>query len=112
MNFGDLVTVDFGTPIASEAGFVRPAIVVTADAFLRFRSSTVFAVPLTTTRRVFPSHVLIEPDETNGLAEQSYALVEQLRAVSVERCAPADGNVGPVVSRQILDVIAMITGMP
>lgn len=112
MNFGDLVTVDFGTPIGSEAGFVRPAIVVTADAFLRFRPLTVFAVPLTTTRRVFPSHVLVEPDEANGLASESYALVEQLRAVSIERCSPADGNVGPVVSRQILDVIAMITGMP
>jgi mRNA-degrading endonuclease toxin of MazEF toxin-antitoxin module len=72
----------------------------------------VFAVPLTTTRRVFPSHVVIEPDQTNGLASESYALVEQLRAVSIERCASADGNVGPAVSQRILDVIAMITGIP
>ncbi len=112
MNFGDIVTVDFGTPVGSEAGFTRPAVIATADAFLRFRPSTVFAVPLTTTLRTFPSHVGIEPDELNGLEVSSCALVEQMRAVAVERCSTALGNVGPVVSHQILDVLSMIIGMP
>ncbi len=112
MNFGDIVTIDFGTPIGSEAGFTRPAVITTADDFLRFRPSTVFAVPLTTTPRVFPSHVSIEPDEHNRLAATSCALVEQMRAVAVERCSAAHGNVGSVVAHQILDVLAMITGMP
>lgn len=111
MNFGDVVTVDFGTPVGSEAGFSRPAVIATADAFLRFRPSTVFAVPLTSTPRTFPSHVPVEPDEVNGLEVPSCALVEQLRAVAVERCSPARGNVGPVVAHQLLDVLAMITGM-
>ncbi len=112
MNFGDIVTVDFGTPIGSEAGYRRPAVIATADAFLRYRPSTVFAVPLTTRQRTFPSHVLIEPDERNSLDAPSCALVEQMRAVAMERCSGAKGNVGPVVSHQILDVLAMITGMP
>ena len=112
MNFGDVVTVDFGMPIGSEAGFIRPAILTTADAFLRFRPSTVFAVPLTTTPRVFPSHVSIEPDAVNGLDAPSCALVEQMRAVAVERCSAATGNIGPMIAHQILDVLAMITGMP
>lgn len=112
MNFGDIVDVDFGTPIGSEAGFIRPAIITTSDAFLRFRPTTVFAVPLTSTRRTFPSHVEIEPDDTNRLDVTSYALVEQMRAVSTERCRPPTGNVGPAVSRQITDVLAMIIGMP
>ncbi len=112
MNFGDIVTVDFGTPIGSEAGFTRPAVLVTADAFLRFRPATVFAVPLTSTRRMFPSHITIEPDVLNKLDITSWALVEQLRAVAVERCSSAIGNVGPLVAHQILDILAMITGMP
>jgi mRNA interferase MazF len=112
VNFGDIVTVDFGTPIGSEAGYTRPAVLATADAFLRFRPSTVFAVPLTTTPRVFPSHVTIDPDELNGLGAPSCALVEQMRAVSVQRCSAASGNVGPVAAHQILEVLAMITGMP
>lgn len=112
MNFGDIVTVDFGMPIGSEPGFVRPGIVVTADAFLRFRPTTVFVVPLTSTRRAFPSHVEVDPDATNGLEATSWALVEQLRAVAVERCSAPEGNVGPAITHQILDVHAMITGMP
>ncbi len=112
MNFGDIVTVDFGTPIGSEAGFVRPAVLITADAFLRFRPSSVFAVPLTSTPRSFPSHVLVTADAVNGLRDDSSALVEQLRAVALERCSLATGNVGPGVAHQILDILAMITGMP
>jgi hypothetical protein len=54
----------------------------------------------------------VEPDDLNGLTEPSWALVEQMRAVAVERCSGAQGNVGPAVSHQILDVLSMITGMP
>lgn len=112
MSFGDVVTVDFGTPIGSEAVSTRPAVVVTADAFLRFRPSTVFVVPLTSRPRALPSHVAVEPDEGNGLDSASCALVEQMRAVAVERCSPARGNVGAVVSHQIVDILTMITGIP
>jgi len=109
---GDVVGVDFGTPIGSEAGFVRPAVVITADAFLRFRPTVVFVAPLTTTQRSFPSHIEIEADDRNGLALTSFAQVEQLRSVAIERCDPSGGNVGPTATVQILDVLAMITGMP
>ena len=112
MNAGDVVEVDFGTPIGSEAGFTRPAVVVTADGFLRYRPTTVFVVPLTSARRVFPSHIDVVPDDVNGLTQRSTALVEQMRAVAVARCSATDGRIGAVVSHQILDVLAMITGMP
>ena len=112
MNAGDIVEVDFGLPVGSEAGFRRPGVVVTADAFLRLRPTTVLVVPLTSTRRTFPSHVEIETDETNRLRVTNSAPVEQLRAIAVERCGPATGNVGQAALLQILDVVAMITGMP
>jgi mRNA interferase MazF len=112
MNFGDIVMVDFGQPVGSEAGFVRPAIVMTADGFLRYRPSTVFAIPLTSTRRAFPSHIELSADATNLLGSTSYALVEQMRAVATERCTPAKGNVGPLVAHQLLEILAMIIGMP
>lgn len=106
------MTVDFGTPIGSEAGFRRPGIVVMADAFLRLRPTTMFVVPLTSTRRAFPSHVEIAADPTNGLEHTSWALVEQLRAVAVERCSSSVGSVGPAITHQLLDILRMITGMP
>lgn len=82
-----------------------------SDAFLRYRPTTVFAVPLTSTRRTFPSHIEIECDDTNLLETTSYALVEQMRAVATERCTPPLGNVGPVIGRQITDILALIVGM-
>jgi mRNA interferase MazF len=112
MNFGDVVRVDFGVPMGSEAGFVRPAIVCTADAFLRFRPTTIFVVPLTSTRRGFPSHVEIPSDPGIGIEVTSWALVEQLRAVALARCGASLGNVGPLVARQLVDVLAMIVGLP
>ena len=112
MNFGDVVTVDFGIPVGSEAGFRRPAVVVMADSFLRLRPPTVFVVPLTSTRRAFPSHVEIAADPSNGLQRTSWALVEQLRAVAVDRCGVAVGNIGPAACHQLLDLLRMITGMP
>ncbi|MBI4883943.1 MAG: type II toxin-antitoxin system PemK/MazF family toxin [Actinobacteria bacterium] len=112
MNAGDVVDVDFGTPLGSETGFIRPAVVVSADAFLRYRPTTVFVVPLTSTPRSFPSHIEISPDAHNGLHVASCALVEQMRAVATERCGPATGNVGSLVIHQILDVLSMVVGMP
>jgi len=111
VNFGDIVDVDFGTQIGSEAGFKRPGVVVVADSFLRFWPTTLFVVPLTSTERHFPSHIEIVPDQRNELTTTSYALVEQMRAVSECRCSAPSGNVGSVVGRQILEVLAMITGM-
>lgn len=112
VNAGDIVEVDFGFPMGSEAGFRRPGIVVTADALLLLRPTTVFVVPLTSTRRRFPSHVEVEADLKNQLRVTSWAPVEQLRAVAVERCGPPTGNVGQAVIHQILDILSMITGMP
>jgi mRNA interferase MazF len=112
MNFGDIIAVDCGNPIGSEAGFIRPAVVITADGFLRYRPSTILVVLVTTTERSFPSHVEIASDTASGRDDTSWALVEQLRAVAVERCGPPLGNVGPVVAQQLLEIVAMMTGMP
>ena len=95
-----------GTP-----GFVRPGVIVMANSFLHFRPSTIFVVPLTSTPRNFPSHIEISPDARNELEVTSYALVEQMRAVSELRCVTGHGSVGPAISRQILEILAMITGM-
>ena len=111
VHFGDVVLIDFGVLVGSEAGFPRPAVLATADSFLRYSPSTVFVVPLTSTARSFPSHVEIEADPSNGLTARSCAFVEQMRAVAVERCSAPIGNVGAVAGRQILEVLAMIVGI-
>lgn len=104
--------VDSGTPIGSEAAFSRPAILAMDEDFLRFQPPSVFVVPITSTLRRFPSHIPIDADAHNGLSNDSVALVEQMRSVSILRCSEPIGNAGPVVTHQIRDVVAMIIGLP
>ena len=105
---GDVVTVDLGVPLGSEAGFLRPAVVVSAAAYLRPNLRTVFVVPCTTRRRNAPSHVELVPDGSNWLREPSWAQVEHLRSVGRVRCTSRLGNVGPVALEQIREVIALL----
>ncbi len=102
---GDLIRVDFGIPAGSEAGFVRPAIVVTADAVLEFVPRTFHVVPLTSNvGRGLPAEVVITgPD----LSADSAAQCHLCSVVSMEQVLDsAYGNVGAVTLAQIRAVVA------
>jgi mRNA interferase MazF len=47
LHAGDIVEVDFGSPIGSGPGFVRPAVVVSAEAYLGAAPRTFHVVPCT-----------------------------------------------------------------
>ena len=63
-------------------------------------------------KRAFPGHAEIQPDDNKQLEAASYTLVAQMRAVATERCGLPAGNVGPTVSHQLADILAMIIGIP
>lgn len=102
---GEVVLVDLGQPVGREAGFPRPAVVVTAQWVLDQSPSVVQVVPLTTTLRGFRSEVEVEPDAANRLEGPSAAQCQHLRAVSVVRITTTGGRVGPSVLSQIREVI-------
>ena len=68
MRAGDVVRVEFGVPIGSAAGFVGPAVVVSADEYLSSGASTVTVVPVTSTDR-YPSDVPLEGRDVMGVAQ-------------------------------------------
>lgn len=105
---GDVVELDLGAPFGSEAGLVRPALVVTAARILRGGPNVVQLVPLTRMLRNSAAEVAIEPDDRNGLRAPSAAQCQHVRAVSVGRITARTGNVGPVVHRQVRDILAAI----
>ena len=108
LNSGDVVTVHLGTPAGREAGFGRPAVVVTAQRILDAGPSVVQVVPLTTTVREFGSEVGIDPDADNTLDQRSAAQCQHLRAVSTGRIEKVQGNVGAATLTQIREVIGLI----
>jgi mRNA interferase MazF len=109
---GDVVDLDLGVPEGREAGFLHPAVLVTAQRILDAGPSVVHVVPLTSTVRRFGSEVVIEPDDTNGLRETSAAQCQHLRAVSPSRLAATRGNVGPAVLVQLRETIAVLLDLP
>jgi mRNA interferase MazF len=78
--------VDFGHPIGSEQGGVRPAVVVASELHCRFPIEMTIVVPLTTRDRGLPHHVPISVAHA-GLEEPSWARTEDVTTISTIRLA-------------------------
>jgi mRNA interferase MazF len=105
MRAGDVVRVDFGVPAGSEPGFVRPAVVVTADGVLAHRPRTVHVAPVTSNvARSLPTDVRVTAE---GLEMDSVAQCHLVTVVSVERIVEHGyGPVGAVGLAQVRSVLA------
>ena len=104
MQAGDVVRCDFGTFARGEAGFVRPAIVVTSDDVLEFRQHAIVVVPCTTTRRGWLSEV--------DAAGFGVAQTHLPTTISVDRVVETTGtNIGSVALQQIRELIADLLGL-
>lgn len=109
---GDVVELELGVPVGREAGYLHPAVLVTAQRILDAAPSVIHVVPLTTTIRSFHSEVVVEPDGANGLEKASAAQCQHLRAVSPGRVVGTRGNVGAAALSQIRETIAIILDLP
>ncbi len=109
---GDVVLVDLGVPAGHEAGFPRPAVVVTAQRVLDHDPTVVQVVPLTSTLRGYEAEVPIDPDDTNGLERRSSAQCQHLRSVSRARIASRQGTIGPADLAALRDTVATLLDLP
>lgn len=111
MQAGDIVEIDFGLPAGSEAGFVRPAVVVTADLILQARPRTIHVVPLTSnTGRSLPTEILVS---ASGLDRGSAAQCHLCTVVSTERIMSGDrGNIGVAALAQLRSVLGDLLDIP
>lgn len=108
---GDVVELDLGVPTGREAGFPRPAVVVTAQTVLDQAPTVVQVVPVTSTLRGFRSEVTL-PRGRSGLDRPSAAQCQHVRAVSTGRIARVIGNVGSVDLMRIRETLALLLDLP
>ncbi len=91
---GQLHWVQWEPGRGSEQQGRRPALIVQADPMNQSRNYTnTIVVAISTSLRNVPTHVVVEPSETNGLPQQSSVLCEQLLTISRERL---DGLIGEI----------------
>ena len=104
MRAGDVLRCDFGTPAKGEPGYLRPAVVVTADEVLEFEQHALAVVPCTTTHRDWLSEV--------DVADFGVAQTHLVTTISVSRVVEETGsNIGPVALRQIRELLADLLGI-
>ena len=104
MRAGDVLRCDFGTPARGEPGFMRPAVVVTADEVLEFGQHAIAVVPCTTTLRGWQTEVAV--------GDLGVAQSHLVTTISIDRVVEDTGtNVGPVALRQIRELIADLLGI-
>jgi mRNA-degrading endonuclease toxin of MazEF toxin-antitoxin module len=102
----DVWWTEFGPPVGAEQGAgQRPSVVISSDDLHGSGAPIVFVVPVTTSRRHYPSRVPIAPGRS-GLRQASWAAVEHTRSVSSVRLLEHLGS----VSDDVMDQIARSLG--
>jgi len=99
---GDLVEIDFGTPLGSEPACTRPAVVVSADVVLQAEPRTFHVVPVTSN----VSRRWVTDVPVAGPTLDSVAQVHLLTVAAVEALTGVDyGNAGSVALSQIRKLV-------
>ena len=93
MNSGDVLLCDLNPVTGREQGGIRPIVVVSHQRYAVI-PGLILAVPLTSRDRGLEHHVGIPANDRTGLDRASYAMTEQIRAVSDRRTGRRLGAVG------------------
>lgn len=111
MRRGEIRLVDLDPARGAEVGKRRPAVIVSNDAANSTAADlgrgVLTVVPVTSNvRRVYPFQVLL-PAGTGGLARDSKAQAEQVRAVAVQRIGERVGDLPAPMLRQLDDALRL-----
>jgi mRNA interferase MazF len=94
---GEVWLADFNPTKGREQAGVRPCLVFSVDPFNHGPLELVIAIPITSARRGWPTHVKVAPPE-GGLKNVSYIKCEDIRSMSSDRLIKRMG----VVSRETM----------
>lgn len=110
MRRGEIWWADLDPALAGEASKVRPVVIVSNDAsnaaVLRGARGVITMVPLTSNvDRVYPFQVRVPANPITGLARESKAQAEQVRALGLDRY---QGRIGSLPAGLLADVDAAL----
>ncbi len=107
---GDVWLANFDPTKGREQSGARPCLVVSVDAFNHGPLDLTVVIPMTSTRRGWPTHVEIQPPE-GGLKNTSFIKCEDVRSVSTERLIKRLGTVSEKNMATVADRLRIIIGL-
>jgi mRNA interferase MazF len=107
---GEVWFADLQAGRGHEQTGTRPVVVVSVDTFNHGPAELVVVVPMTTTSRHVPLHVLIEPPE-GGVRQRSFIKCEDVRSISTQRLIDYWGTVTPSTLQTIQHRLRLLLGL-
>ena len=104
---GDIWLADLNPVRGHEQAGRRPVLVVSVDAFNQSRAALVVIIPITSTLRPIPFHVVVQPPE-GGLTNPSALLCEAVRSISKDRLVTRWGAVSTATMSQVEDRLRIL----
>lgn len=93
--------------IGAEIKKTRPCLIISPDE-MNENLATVMIAPLTSKFRDIPTRIKIVPNEANGLKEESYIVLDQIRTISKERLGDKTGVISDLQAMQVADAVCEI----
>lgn len=104
---GEIWTVDLSPTRGREQSGMRPALVLSADAFNAGPAELLIVLPLTAKAKGIPFHVEIRPSQ-GGVSQPSYIKCEDIRSISTERLRDRWGAVSSETLSQVEDRLKIL----
>lgn len=104
---GEIWLADLNPVRGHEQAGRRPVLVVSVDAFNQSRADLVVVIPITSTLRPIPFHVVVQPPE-GGLTNPSALLCEAVRSISKDRLVTRWGTVSAATISQVEDRLRIL----
>ena len=104
---GEIWLADLNPVRGHEQAGRRPVLVVSVDPFNQSRAELVVVIPITSTLRPIPFHVVVQPPE-GGLTNPSALLCEAVRSISKDRLVTRWGTISPASMSQVEDRLRIL----
>lgn len=107
---GDVWLADLNPTRGREQAGQRPVLVFSVDEFNQGPAELVVVLPITSTIRPIPLHIVVQPPE-GGLKVQSRILTDAIRSIGKERLVERWGQVSPETMAVVEEWVRTLLGL-
>lgn len=104
---GQIWSVRLDPTEGREQAKTRPCLIISNNKFNRSAADLVIVVPLTSKNKDIPFHVCIVPSDS-GLAIESFAMPEHIRALSIRRLVKFIGAIQHCILLEVEEKIKLL----